>query len=272
MLPWSQRGVAPSRWFADIPWFNDAATDADRILERGLHCRPVSINDLPDFASWQPTSNMQMQFGLLDGRTYILPSVPGRISVKLLWLLAEPCGPEEASIAWRGLPLLRPERSLASYCLPSPVDLQLCNHPDDSFSVLVAWGLIHFSAYVQPSWKVESLRHIIAFQLGVHPHQVSLKVNGLPLFGGSRCSSLRPAVVVVAEVHGFPTTFDCELCAVRRAAISLCNDCGRTACCAHRQQCLLCHQFICSSCMDRHSCLRLTAPIGGFVMAPCEFC
>ena len=37
---------------------------------------------------------------------------------------------------------------------------------------------------VRPEWPIENLRRTIAFQIGVHPHQLSVKVDGAQLLGG----------------------------------------------------------------------------------------
>ena len=268
MLPWEQRGAAPSKWFVDLCGSSNTSDDVDRTLERGLHRRPVSINELPDFSSWQPTSYLRLRLLLPNDTAYVFPSLPSKISVQVLWLLlAGYHSPEDATMAWGGLALLRPERSLAAYSLPSQVDLWLWVHSEDAFSVLVVWKMIRFSAYVRPAWPVENLRKTIAFQIGVHPHQLSMKVDGAQLMGGTSCGSMSPGTVIVTHIHGFPQSFDCELCPRRREAISLCNDCGRTTCCAHRRQCAGCQQLVCVNCRERHRCMRITEPIEGQVVS-----
>ncbi|CAE7258226.1 unnamed protein product [Symbiodinium natans] len=264
MLPWEHRRAAPSHWFAECPAFSSSAEESDWTIEGGFHLDIITANQLPDFASWASLRHLRLCLHIPDVCDYTMPSVPGKVSTQLLWMLVDSAlqlGPEDVGIYWKDLALLRAEKSLAAYDLPNDVQLCVRAHEPEAFRLHLHWGLVGMSMYVCAHWLLEFVRRTVAFQLGAHPHQVTLKFGGLELLGGARCEVLRPEALVTVQLLGSPDSFRCDLCTLPGLAASLCQDCGRGACCMHRTQCRACQQFVCSHCSSGHACMRVTEPI-----------
>lgn len=237
-------------------------------MQNGLHRSLVTANQLPDLAPWSSLRELCIHLHVLDTCTCVLLCVPGRASTQLLWLCIEQLlqmGPEDVCIYWKDLPLLRPERSLAAYDLPANVELQVQEHAADAFRLHLQWGVVGMRMYVNPDWLLEQVRRSVAFQLGIHPHQVTLHLHGEELMGGRRCSTVLPESLVTVRLLGFPDSLNCDICADPVLATSLCPACGRGACCAHRHQCRGCLQFVCARCSIDHVCLQLTRTVVGHI-------
>ena len=119
-----------------------------------------------------------------------LGDVPGDITTSGLSGILPIQVPKNSYYCCNQLPLIRHDRSLRSYC-PQKTIILTCLEIDENWFRVNLNGVVRLSFHVSPFWKIQYLREIIAYNLGVKAWLFTMWYNKRQVFGREFCKVFR---------------------------------------------------------------------------------